>query len=35
MLNERYQDTLTSIDKEIEQLEAELQAMLQNLVVTQ
>nr|WP_257006577.1 N-6 DNA methylase [Gilliamella apicola] len=35
MLNERYQDTLTSIDKEIEQLEAELQAMMQDLVVTQ
>lgn len=35
MLNERYQDTLTSIDKEIEQLEAELQVMMQDLVVTQ
>lgn len=35
MLHERYQDTLTSIDAEIEQLETELQAMMQELVVTQ
>jgi len=35
MLNERYQDTLTSIDDEIKQLEDELQAMMQELVVTE
>ena len=34
MLNERYQDTLTSIDDEIKQLEDELQTMMQELVVT-
>ena len=35
MLNERYQDTLTSIDDEIKQLKDELQTMMQELVVTE
>lgn len=35
MLSERYEDTLISIDAEIKQLEDQLQAMMQELVVTE